>query len=816
MAYTYQSFATLGVNLNRQNYGALDISQVFNSQGDLNYYLSKGTDKSAVSDYWKDIVPYPYEGQIIATVFDGVVKVYVLALDTEGNFVTQNVGDTSAVEATIEALEAALTALDDKVGEIPTEEKDGEQVPVAKDIVEYINKKTEGIATDAALGELQTKVGNLETAVGNDEAGLVKQVVDLEDRADTIETTLADKANSSEVYTKTEVDTEIDNAVKGILGENVKEAYDTLKEIQDILEGTDGETIDGLIETVDANKQAIATLNGDDTVEGSVDKKIKAAIANKAEKATTLAGYGITDAYTKDEVYTKGEADQAIADKISEVNGGESAGEVLGQLNAYKKTINMEVFGNEAGTGDSRIDQLEAVGAQANVIEVIKVNGEVQDITDKTVNIEVPTDVLTSADRASLEGLISTAQDKADQAAETAATNAGAIETLDGTVGGHTEIIGQHTTAINNIQNSLAEGGAVGSKIKALEETVSTVQTTANEAKATSDSNKTDISGLKTTVGGHTTKIANLETFQIEHTALYDSLKGTVDGHTTAIAGKAEQTDLTSAVSRIAANETAIRELNNTVIPGINTNIDKKANADSVYTKEQIGTIADGKTIVEMINDAQTDATYDDTAIKKDIASNASAITTLVGSVEGDNGKSVRAIAIEEVTKVIDGAPAALDTLKEIADWINDDKAGAAKLAADVVANADAIQAINDEDTGIVAIAKAYTDAEINKVSATVSNLASATDTNTATLATLIGEDKDQSIRAIATSVANEAVAAIPEATAQAAGLVKASDEVTVTDGVLGIGQVSTDKLVQGKETLVLNGGSADSTNINS
>ena len=40
MAYTYQSFATLGVNLNRQNYGALDISQVFNSQGDLNYYLS--------------------------------------------------------------------------------------------------------------------------------------------------------------------------------------------------------------------------------------------------------------------------------------------------------------------------------------------------------------------------------------------------------------------------------------------------------------------------------------------------------------------------------------------------------------------------------------------------------------------------------------------------------------------------------------------------------------------------------------------------------------------------------------------------------
>jgi len=99
-------------------------------------------------------------------------------------------------------------------------------------------------------------------------------------------------------------------------------------------------------------------------------------VNGKADKATTLEGYGITDAYTKSDVYTKGEADQAIADKISEVNGGESAGEVLGQLNAYKKTANMEIWGNEDGSGDSRIDKLEAVGAQANAIESITIEGE--------------------------------------------------------------------------------------------------------------------------------------------------------------------------------------------------------------------------------------------------------------------------------------------------------------------------------------------------------------------------------------------------------------------------------------------------------
>ena len=179
MAYTYQSFATLGVNLNRQNYGALDISQVFNSQGDLNYYLSKGTDKSAVSNYWKDIVPYPYEGQVLATVFGGEVKVYVLALNAEGNFVCQNVGDTSAVEAAIAELEEALEALDGKVGAIPTKEVDGQQVPVAANVIEYINEKTKGIATDTALGELQDAVDAVEKSVED----LEKAISDEEARA---------------------------------------------------------------------------------------------------------------------------------------------------------------------------------------------------------------------------------------------------------------------------------------------------------------------------------------------------------------------------------------------------------------------------------------------------------------------------------------------------------------------------------------------------------------------------------------------------------------------------------------------------------
>ena len=103
MAMTYQNFASLGVNLNRQKYGPLDISNVFTSAADLKYYLTKGAFTEGVSEYWyKDannkVVPYPYEGQVLATVIDGVVNVYALALDAEGRFTTQEIAGKIEVD----------------------------------------------------------------------------------------------------------------------------------------------------------------------------------------------------------------------------------------------------------------------------------------------------------------------------------------------------------------------------------------------------------------------------------------------------------------------------------------------------------------------------------------------------------------------------------------------------------------------------------------------------------------------------------------------------------------------------------------------
>lgn len=101
------------------------------------------------------------------------------------------------------------------------------------------------------------------------------------------------------------------------------------------------------------------------------------ALDSKADNGTTLAEYGILDAYTKEETLDK------IAEKIAEVNGGESAGEVLGQLNSYKETNNARV-----DTIEGKLATIEEA-AQVNKIETIKVGDTTLQIVEKTVAIPV-------------------------------------------------------------------------------------------------------------------------------------------------------------------------------------------------------------------------------------------------------------------------------------------------------------------------------------------------------------------------------------------------------------------------------------------
>lgn len=91
-----------------------------------------------------------------------------------------------------------------------------------------------------------------------------------------------------------------------------------------------------------------------------------------------------------------------------------------------------------------------------------------------------------------------------------------------------------------------------------------------------------------------------------------------------------------------------------------------QANVDTLSNK--VGTVPEGSTVMSIIDKIQENA-YDDTEITDRIGVVEGKVTTLIGE---DANKSVRTIANEELAKqlIVDGAKESLDTLAEIAAWI--------------------------------------------------------------------------------------------------------------------------------------------------
>lgn len=173
--FEYQGFATLGVNLNRQKYGPLDVSNVFTSQADLNYYISKGTKKDGVSQYWLDTVPYPYAGQYVALVDNAtkVVQPYILVEKEDGTF---------------EATEISGTDTNTTYTLAQSSNDNG-------DVVLTFTPSDDAVATTITIPKTDL-TGYLTSA---DKTALEGEI----DK----------KANAADVYTKSEADTKISEAV---------------------------------------------------------------------------------------------------------------------------------------------------------------------------------------------------------------------------------------------------------------------------------------------------------------------------------------------------------------------------------------------------------------------------------------------------------------------------------------------------------------------------------------------------------------------------------------------------------------------------
>ena len=330
-------------------------------------------------------------------------------------------------------------------------------------VIEEITNTVENITSNVT--EITNLLGDAET-----DGTLIFRIGQLEERVGALETEIAKKANSADVYSKEEADSAIAAAVAAAehlkrviitqekLAEYlanpskadknviymvkvdalVKDSYQEFMRFDsdagavsfeqigdtsvDLADYTTKEYVDGKIEVVnqaielkadqialDAANEAIAKKAEAEAVNAALELKadkeqvaqdiataiepmagkaektyVDEELAKKADKASTLVGYGITDAYTSEQVYTKSETDKAIADAVKTATGGESAGDVLIALNNYKKAMNAEIWGDSEiadeaySSTPSRIDNLEAAVDNSQEIEIANIGTEAE------------------------------------------------------------------------------------------------------------------------------------------------------------------------------------------------------------------------------------------------------------------------------------------------------------------------------------------------------------------------------------------------------------------------------------------------------
>lgn len=474
-------------------------------------------------------------------------------------------------------------------------------------------------------------------------------------------------------------------------------AIDTLKEIQQYI-ANDTTGASGMLESIQANAQAIETLNGIGT--GSVKQAIDSAIATQA--AADAAKYATQE--TVNAVSEKANAAAVKTEVETALAGKANAADLenfYGKTDVYTKeeitALLNGVTGGSQVTAAALKQQLDDhASANAEAFAAVTQKDEAQDRS-----ISANTDAI-AAIVASGTGIY----DRAVAAAATDATNK--VDALaEGAVKQNTSDIAAINNQISGINNNVS---AISTKVGTLETKAGTLETDlANEIGAREE--------LGRTVATHTTDITGIKTrlTDVEAAAAANTAKF-ADYSTTAqveakISAAVDAIDHTALENSISANATAISEEVTRA----------KAREDA---------------IAELVSANATLAGQN----KADIAALESAINAVIENEDGET----------------------LNSIKELAAWID------------------------EHDTDLLPVVEANAEA----------------------IKTLTGTGEGSVQQIVADAIDN--IPATPIATGLVAGIVMASNEVTVSStGVMGIGQVSTDKLVQGSDTLVLNGGNA-------
>lgn len=353
-----------------------------------------------------------------------------------------------------------------------------------------------------------------------------------------------------------------------------------------------------------------------------------------------------------------------------------------------------------------------------------------------------------------------------------------------------------NTNSIATINTSLAEGGSVSNAI-------------ADAKKAGTDAAKA-VSDLEN--GKVKANTDAIDAINNAETGILKQAKNYADGKDTAIAAAKKAGD--DAAAAVSALETGKVKNNADAITAINN---------------KIGTIPDGKTVAQAIEDAKTDATYDDTAVKGLIKDNKDAIDVLNGgdTVNGSVAKSVKDAINNFATEISEDGT--VNTFKELVDYVAAHGSEYTDAIADIAANKSAIDTL--KGTGAGSVSKAVNDAidglhigdyaksadvesTYVKKNGTDRLITAAEGTKLAGIAEGAQVNVIESIKLNGTALSIDAKAVnIPLVTADTAGIVISSaDENTISyaNGIGTVNSLNVNKLAQTEgDVLIIDGGKA-------